>query len=55
MLEAHLHPNWEAASRCHDFIDESVERIAEITPPETNKNLLDLGCGPLKNLKQYAL
>ncbi|WP_026476811.1 class I SAM-dependent methyltransferase [Alkaliphilus transvaalensis] len=46
MLEAHLHPNWEAASRCHDFIDESVAWIAKITPSETNKHLLDLGCGP---------
>ncbi len=46
MLEAHLDPKWEAASRCHDFIDESVEWIAKITPSETNKNLLDLGCGP---------
>jgi SAM-dependent methyltransferase len=46
MLEAHLHPNWEAASRCHDFIDKSVEWIAEIAPSATCKNLLDLGCGP---------
>ncbi|TCO77927.1 class I SAM-dependent methyltransferase [Marinisporobacter balticus] len=46
MLEAHLHPKWEAASRCHDFIDKSVEWISEIAPSSTNKNLLDLGCGP---------
>lgn len=46
MLEAHLHPTWEAASRCHDFIDKSVEWIAELTPPSTYPNLLDLGCGP---------
>lgn len=46
MLEAHLHPNWEAASRRHDFIDQSVDWIAEITPSSSFKNLLDLGCGP---------
>lgn len=45
MLEAHLHPKWEAASRGHDFIDKSVEWIENIIP-SFNKNLLDLGCGP---------
>jgi SAM-dependent methyltransferase len=46
MLEAHLNPNWEAASRCHNFIDKSVEWICQIAPSSTNRNLLDLGCGP---------
>ncbi|MBU9711193.1 class I SAM-dependent methyltransferase [Evansella tamaricis] len=46
MLEAHLHPNWEAASRCHDFIDQSVEWIAEMVPSSMYPSLLDLGCGP---------
>lgn len=46
MLEAHLHPNWEAASRGHDLIDKSVEWIAQIAPSSTYKNILDLGCGP---------
>ncbi|RSK26114.1 class I SAM-dependent methyltransferase [Bacillus sp. HMF5848] len=46
MLEAHLHPTWEAASRSHDFIDKSVDWIAEIIPLSTYKNFLDLGCGP---------
>lgn len=46
MLEAHLHPDWEAASRQHDFIDKSVEWITEIAPSTTYKKLLDLGCGP---------
>jgi len=45
MLEAHLHPKWEAASREHDFIDKSVEWIENITS-SFNKKLLDLGCGP---------
>ena len=46
MLEAHLHPSLEAASRPHDFIDKSVEWISEIAPSSTYKKLLDLGCGP---------
>jgi len=46
MLEAHLHPSWEAASRKHDFIDKSVKWIASIAPPSQHRFLLDLGCGP---------
>jgi len=46
MLEAHLNPNWEAASRKHAFIDKSVKWIAEIMPPSQYGALLDLGCGP---------
>lgn len=46
MLEAHLQPDLEAASRSHDFIDQSVAWIARHTPSDTFRNLLDLGCGP---------
>lgn len=46
MLKCHLHPTSDAASRNHDFIDKSVEWIQTIASPQTNKNLLDLGCGP---------
>jgi len=46
MLQAHLNPNWEAASRKHDFIDKSVNWIAGVAPPTEFKFLLDLGCGP---------
>jgi SAM-dependent methyltransferase len=46
MLEAHLNPTWDAASRNHAFIDESVKWICEIAPASTNNKLLDLGCGP---------
>lgn len=57
MLEAHLNPSLEAASRKHDFIDCSVNWIHAIAPPEIYKNLLDLGCGPgmyCQRLSQYA-
>ena len=46
MLEAHLDPNWDGASRRHKFMDESVEWIAQVAPPREYKKLLDLGCGP---------
>ena len=46
MLEAHLDPNWEAASRKHEFIDESVKWIESIAPSSQYRELLDLGCGP---------
>jgi len=46
MLEAHLNPSWDAASRNHEFINKSVKWISEIAPPTQYKQLLDLGCGP---------
>ena len=46
MLEAHLHPNWDAATRKHDFLDQSAHWISRIAPPPRYKFLLDLGCGP---------
>lgn len=44
MLEAHLKPDWDAASRKHSFIDRSVEWLKSIIP--TGGKILDLGCGP---------
>lgn len=46
MLEAHLNPDWDAASRKHEFLDKSVNWISQIAPPSQYKLLLDLGCGP---------
>jgi len=44
MLEAHLNPDWDAASRKHETIDRSVKWLVEIIPP--GGKILDLGCGP---------
>jgi SAM-dependent methyltransferase len=44
MLEAHLNPHWDAASRKHDFIDRSVLWLHHILPD--GGSILDLGCGP---------
>ena len=46
MLEAHLAPHRNAATRSHDFVDKSVEWITSIAPPIKFQQLLDLGCGP---------
>ncbi len=46
MLEAHLNPNWDAASRKPEFLDKSVNWITKIVPSAQYKFLLDLGCGP---------
>jgi len=43
MLEAHLNPDWDAASRKHDSIDRSVEWLSSIFP--AHGKILDLGCG----------
>ena len=46
MLEAHLNPNWDAATRRSEFLDKSVNWISQIAPSSQYKFLLDLGCGP---------
>jgi SAM-dependent methyltransferase len=46
MLEAHLNPEWDAATRKLDFLDKSVNWIASIAQPAQFQQLLDLGCGP---------
>lgn len=46
MLEAHLNPDLESATRKLDFVRKSVHWISNIVPPVKYKRLLDLGCGP---------
>lgn len=44
MLEAHLSPNTDAASRKPEFIERSVAWLASLIKP--GGSILDLGCGP---------
>ena len=44
MLEAHLNPDWDAASRPHSLIDRSVEWLSSVIP--AGSKVLDIGCGP---------
>ena len=46
MLEAHLNPKWDAATRKHVTVCETVKWIGSIAPVEKYPDLLDLGCGP---------
>lgn len=46
MLNAHLDPDLEAASRRHDFIDRGVEWIIVSLDLRPGARALDLGCGP---------
>jgi 2-polyprenyl-3-methyl-5-hydroxy-6-metoxy-1,4-benzoquinol methylase len=44
MLEAHLNPDWDVASRKHSYINRSVKWLSGVIP--ANGEILDLGCGP---------
>lgn len=46
ILEAHLNPSWDAATRKPEFLDKSVNWISKIAPSSQYTLLLDLGCGP---------
>ena len=54
MLEAHLNPDLDAATRNHEFLDKSVKWIAEVAPPSQYEKLLDLGCGPGLYAERFA-
>lgn len=46
MLDAHLDPNIEAASRKPETIDRSVKWLIKTLGLKTTASILDLGCGP---------
>ena len=46
MLEAHLNPGIDAASRRPETIDRSVKWLIEILELKDGAPILDLGCGP---------
>ena len=46
MLEAHINPDIESASRNHNFIEKSAEWITSLVPGIKGRKILDLGCGP---------
>ena len=46
MLEAHLNPEIDLATRKLDFVRQSAEWIAQTADPAVRPRLLDIGCGP---------
>jgi len=46
MLEAHMNPILDSATRNFSFVKQSVQWIAKMAPPYRYRALLDLGCGP---------
>lgn len=46
MLESHLSPDADGASRKHAFIEASVNWIEQTVPPHAYPKLIDFGCGP---------
>ena len=54
LLEAHLDPASDGASRNAAFIEKSAAAIRALAPPETFPRLLDLGCGPGLYAEKFA-
>ncbi|MCL2619613.1 MAG: methyltransferase domain-containing protein [Defluviitaleaceae bacterium] len=52
MLEAHLNPSHDAASRKPQFISDCADWLVSILPK--GSNLLDIGCGPGLYTKEFA-
>lgn len=54
LLEAHLNPDIDSASRTLPFLDKSVGWIVKKVPPKHYAKLLDLGCGPGLYAERFA-
>ncbi len=54
LLEVHLDPNVDLASRKPEFIDRSVDWIAKTAPTARYTRMLDIGCGPGLYAERFA-
>lgn len=54
LLEAHLNPDIDAASRTPETIDRSVKWLAENLALKAGDSVLDLGCGPGLYTSRFA-
>src|SRR5689334_17813252 len=54
MLEAHLNPDMDAASRRPETIDRSVKWMIEALGLKAGDSILDLGCGPGLYTSRFA-
>lgn len=46
MLQAHLNPKIDAATRKPDTVEKTIKWINGVAPVDSHKRYLDLGCGP---------
>src|SRR6056297_1512263 len=54
MLEIHINPEFDAASRSYEFIGESINWLVDSVFNEKDQKILDLGCGPGLYSKELA-
>ncbi len=54
MLDSHLNPDWDAASRKKEFIDRSVEWLVSHFGICDTSRICDFGCGPGLYTTQFA-
>jgi Methylase involved in ubiquinone/menaquinone biosynthesis len=54
MLNFHLDPNIEAASKTRETIEAETNFIIRYTGMDAKKNMVDLGCGPGLYVKKFA-
>ncbi|WP_304507392.1 class I SAM-dependent methyltransferase [Anaerotignum sp.] len=54
MLNFHLNPDIEAASKTKETIDSETSFIIKLTDMKEGKDVLDLGCGPGLYVKEFA-
>jgi 2-polyprenyl-3-methyl-5-hydroxy-6-metoxy-1,4-benzoquinol methylase len=54
LLEAHLDPDWDAASRRPATIEQTVAWVTAEFLPEAGGEILDLGCGPGLYSQRFA-
>ncbi len=54
MLDVHLNPDIDAASRKPEIIDRTIKWLIEILGLQPGASLLDLGCGPGLYASRFA-
>ena len=54
MLKLHLNPEMEAASKTKETIEAETSFIIQMTDMNSEKTVLDLGCGPGFYIKEFA-
>ena len=54
MLTYHLHPEIDAASRNHEFIDQSANWMIQHFNLSAGKHIIDFGCGPGLYTQRFA-